>query len=159
MVIENTASNVGDVLLIAGNAPIVGVVTLTGYNDDTLGETGTKYFIKEFSYSLDGIFFSEWEILNDSNIQNIQISSEVLYINYRYTRQGSDATGLLTWLDTHLVGIFSIPFCPNYFVLPKSIFKDYFCYNPQQLGLCVVLTKKMFSPAQKHWNLPKFLKS
>lgn len=145
MIENNTASNIGDTILITGSVPIVGIVSLDGYTDTTIGENGTRYFTKEFSYSTDGIFFTEWQTLNNTNVSSIQITTDdAFYINYRYTRQGSDSTGLLEWQNTHLLGEFTEPVCPNYFVLPKSIFKDYFCHNPQQLGLCSVLTKKMF---------------
>jgi hypothetical protein len=144
-VINNTCSEIGDVLLFSSQSPIVGIIQLTGFNDSTVGENGTRFFKKEFSYSIDGIFFSDWLTLTNSNLQLIDITVEnAFFVNYKYTRSGTDAAGVLQFNNVVLQGVFQQPTCQNYFTLPNSIFKDLFCHNPQHLSLCAVLTKKCY---------------
>lgn len=144
-VVNNTASEIGDVILINSISPIFGIVQLQSYTDNVIGETVNRYFKKEFSYSIDGIFFTNWLELNNQNLLDVIVQPQnSFYINYRYTRQGSDINGLLEFVDIFLNGQFQATFCENYYVLPKSIFKDFFCNNPQHSLLCSVLTKKMW---------------
>lgn len=144
-IVENSVSEIGDVLLIQSFTPLFGIIDITGYVDTTLGETGTRFFKKEFSYSIDGIFFSDWIELSDPALIQIVVNvTNAFYINYRYTRAGTDMTGTLSFVDITLDGHFDQPLCPNYYILPKSIFKDIFCYNPAQAHLCAILTNKLF---------------
>jgi len=144
-IVENSASEINDVILIQSFSPIFGIVSLTGYIEVTTGETGTRFFDKKFSYSIDGVFFSGWIELTQYNISQIVVNNtDAFYINYMYTRSGTDVTGNISFVSIELQGIFDQPLCPNYFILPKSIFKDFFCYNPEHSHLCAVLTNKLF---------------
>lgn len=144
-IVKNTASEIGDQILIQATSPIFGVVNLTSFVDETEDETGSRYFKKEFAYSVDGIFYSEWIELTDSNLQQIIVSpTDAFYINYKYTRIGADPSGTIAFKKICLTGEFIEPICENYFILPNSIFKDFFCANPQHSLLCSVLTNKMF---------------
>jgi len=105
MVINNRATEIGDVLLINAILPIYGVIRLQSFTDTTVGETTDRYFYKEFSFSTDGIIFSDWVELTDSNLEKLEVEPKnSLYINYRYTRTGSDSTGDLIFNDVVLLG-------------------------------------------------------
>jgi len=154
MIFGNRANEIGDIVLIVARAPIIGVISLTGFTTDVEGETIERYFYKEFSYSIDGLFFTPFQELTITNLESIQISNtDTFYINYKYTRQGLYDDGVLIFNSVTLLGEFNQPLCDNYFILPKSIFRDIFCYNPEHLGLCVVLTKKCYEEG----IVPKFL--
>lgn len=145
MVVENTASEINDTLLITSTSPLVGIVKFTGWADITIGETSTRYFNKTFSYSVDGIFFTPWQPLTTANVQAIEVNStDYFYVTYRYTRAGTDTSGLLEFQEVDLLGEFEAVTCANYTVLPQSMFNDIFCYNPRQIYLCGKLTKKMY---------------
>ncbi len=144
-IVNNTASEIGDQILIQATAPVFGVIRLESFDDDVAGETGSRFFKKEFSYSIDGIFFSDWILLTNDNLLQIIVQPDnSFYINYKYTRDGSDSNGLLTFNRVCVLGQFTEPICQNYFILPNSIFKDFYCNNPQHALLCATLTNKMF---------------
>lgn len=145
MVINNTATQVNDVLIIQVKSPILGITSLQTYSDVTVGETVNRFFKREFSYSLDGLFFTDWLDLKDEVLQGINFSQDSkFYVNYRYTRLGSDDTGVLEWHSVRLIGDYNYSYTGSYFVLPKSIFSDYFYRNPKHIHLCTILLKKLY---------------
>lgn len=144
-IINNSLTEIGDSILIQLQTPIFGVIQLQSFTDDLVGETSDRYFKKEFSYSTNGVFFSDWIPLTDADLQQVVVEQEdAFYINYRYTRQGIDPEGTLEFNSINLIGQFINPVCENYFILTKSIFKDFFCHNPQHAHLCAILTNKLF---------------
>lgn len=154
MIFGNRAEEIGDTILIVARAPIIGIVELNGFSDEIIGELPDRFFFREFSYSVDGLFFTPFQELTIQAIATITITStDTFYINYKYTRQGTNADGFIAFDSITLSGSFEQPLCNNYYILPKSIFKDIFCYNPEHLGLCVVLTNKCFEEG----IVPKFL--
>lgn len=144
-IVENSASDIGDIVLIQSFTPLFGILNLTGYVDSTSGETSTRFWKREFSYSIDGVFFSDWTPLTNADLMQIIVqATDAFYINYRYTRSGTDITGILSFQSITLNGQFEQPLCENYHILPKSIFKDLFCYNPAHSHICAILTNKLF---------------
>lgn len=144
-ILNNTASEIGDEILIHATTPIFGVVSLSSFTDDVVGETSSKFFKKEFSYSIDGIFFSGWIPLTAADLAMVTVSpTSSFFIHYKYTRVGTDGSGLLAFNKVNINGIFTTPVCQNYFILPLSIFSSFYCNNPQHALLCSVLTHKMF---------------
>ncbi len=144
-IVNNTATEIGDEILIQAVTPIYGVIQLESFNDLVEGETLQRYFKKEFSYSIDGIFFSDWIPLTDEDLKQVVVNqTQSFYIHYKYTRVGSDTNGVLIFHKVCVEGQFTAPTCQNYFILPNSIYKDFFCNNPQHSLLCSILTNKMF---------------
>jgi hypothetical protein len=114
-VIENRATEDGDIISIQTDVPIVGIVALTSFSDATTGETGTTYFQKTFRYSINGgLTFTDWIELTTLNIQNIVIEKiNYFVIEYRYKRIGVgsdigftsvDIAGTLLPLDFPIFG-------------------------------------------------------
>ena len=54
-VVNNTASEIGDVLLMRATIPVSGLIALTGFIESVVGETATRFWIKEFRYAIDGL--------------------------------------------------------------------------------------------------------
>lgn len=99
-VINNTLSEIGDVAVIKTLLVLSGFVTIEDFTDVTTGETGTRFFTKEYRFSIDNVDFSAWYDMEDpappTESREIEVDTGTLYLEYRYTRTGADATGLLS---------------------------------------------------------------
>lgn len=102
-VVQNVTTESGDVLLIKTDQPAIGLLALLSYSDSLTGESGTLTFKREFSYSFDNILWSNWQLLTNDNIVNVHVQpNKPLYLQYRYTRQGSDNESAASWLNTEI---------------------------------------------------------
>ena len=101
MIIENKTTENGDVLRISTDVPVLGLVLLSGFMDDTDGETGDVYFIKKFRYSKDiGVTWSEWQDLNQGNIQAVPIrEKESFLFEYAYQQEGENGELYFNWVQ------------------------------------------------------------
>lgn len=152
MIIGNKATEIGDSFLIEANIPIVGVIAISTYTDDLTGVTGTRFFVKEFRFSIDGINYSSWIELTDPNLSSIIIASnDTFFIDYRYTRSGTDATGDLYFNSVTIDGEFTEPVCGE--IYKNSIFADFFsCHDPEVMGWAINVTNKIYAGI-----VPKFI--
>lgn len=91
---DNILYNIGDSLVVKVSPQITGRVRFTNIIETIVGETNTRRLIKTFRISTDNIFWSEWQ---DFTIDNLGSKSYVtensLFIEIRYVRVGTDATG------------------------------------------------------------------
>jgi hypothetical protein len=126
-IVENRASENGDIIVIKTNVPIVGIVGLSSFVDTTVGETGSVYFEKTFRYSNNGgLTFSDWVALTTLNIQGIVIERiDYFVIEYRYKRIGSDPVDL-EFNNVTIGGSFS-PL--TYPVFNSMVFSNFFTVN------------------------------
>lgn len=132
-IIENRSTEIGDIILIRAEAPVVGLIALSSFADTTQGEQANRTFRKEFRYSIDGVNFSLWEDLTLANIQAVQVTStDTFFIEYRYTRQGTDSTGELQFNDVRVSGSFVDTSCGVAY--NNSVFGKYFSCN----SVCVL---------------------
>lgn len=152
-VIENRSTEIGDTLIIKTEVPIIGIVTLLSFIDVTRGEVGDKYFSKTFRYSVDGINFSPYILLTDSNIQGIEINStDTLVLEYVYQRSGLDESGSVVFDSVTLQGEFVDIICGEAY--DRSMFSDYFnCNNLCSLNWSINVLEKLY----KQGILPKFI--
>jgi len=143
-VIENKATEIGDVLVIKGEVPILGLIALSGFIDTVIGETGNRFFFKKFRFSTDGIFFSAFKELTVANLQDIQVqSNQTFFVEYQYIRQGIDNTGVLEWNDTTLEGDFEELVCGK--IYDNSIFNQFFdCNDIKVINWCVNVLVKAY---------------
>jgi len=124
----NDITAIGDVFVVKSNTPIIGIQGVTGYTDDVLNETATRYFTREFRYSINGISYSEWIALTNTNLQNEFIDeTDIFDIQYRYTRTGTDDTGFLTFNSISLTGLITEVVNPKIFT--DLYFNKFFNYN------------------------------
>jgi hypothetical protein len=142
-IIENKATETGDVILIQVNVPIIGLISLTDFLDDTDGEGVGKTFNKSFRYSNNGITYSPWLDLTLINIQNIQVqTSDTFFIEYRYERIG-DPGGDLAYNSSTLSGNFEQPVCGKAYA--KSLFGENFsCTDTEVLLWAINVTEKLY---------------
>lgn len=152
-VIENKSTEIGDVLVIKTDVPVIGVVTLLSFVDDTEGEVGDKYFTKTFRYSIDGINWSAYIPLTNANIQGIEIDpTDSLVIEYVYQRSGLDESGSLAFNSITLNGEFTDVPCGDAY--ESSMFSHYFsCNNACTLNWSINVLEKIY----KKGILPNFV--
>jgi hypothetical protein len=124
-IIENRATEIGDIILINTDVPVIGIITLTGFLDSVGGENGNRFFKKEFRYSNNGVTFSNWLELTTLNISGIQVDeTDTFFAEYRYIRQGTSESGDLTFNSVELSGDFEPPVPGTLF--DNSVFGLYF---------------------------------
>lgn len=155
-IVKNISTEVGDVILIQADVPIIGLITLTDFIDDVEGGNINRFFTKEFRYTLDGINFTSWFELTEQNLQNVEVSlTDTFFIEYRYTHAGdvdeSQSTSL-TFNSVTVSGDFEAVECgENY---DRSVFKRFFgCHDTEVLNWCINVTEKLY----KQGIIPKFI--
>ena len=149
-VVENTSSEIGDVIFMKTENAVTGLTSITGFTDSTVGETAERFFIKKFRYSLDGGLNYNQESYIDLTSQNL-LSIPVdptydVFFEYRYERGGTDDTELLTWNFTSLNTV-NIPLI-NGPVFDNSVFKNFFetYYHPAVVEWSLNVAEKLYRP-------------
>lgn len=144
MVIGNICTEIGDVLEITTDVPIIATTSLLTFSDSITGTTGTRFFAKLFQYSPDGIIFGDWQTLTNHNLQQIIFQDwNTPIINLRYERSGTDNTGSLQFNGITFHGT-AIDYIPDSPVGLTSLFKDILYNNPEVFELTINLTKKLY---------------
>ena len=91
---DNILYNSGDSLIVKVSPQITGRVRFTNIIETIVGETNTRRLIKTFRISTDNIFWSEWQDFTIANLgSNSYVTENSLFIEIRYVRAGTDATG------------------------------------------------------------------
>lgn len=102
---DNILNAIGDVLLIDVTPQITGRVLLTDFSDVLEGVTASRTVQKEFRVSSDGVFWNEWQELNSANLSSEEyVVDSSLTIQLRYTRTGSDSTGVIEFKSIDFMG-------------------------------------------------------
>lgn len=97
-VINNTFSEIDDAAIVKAQLAVTGIVYFSAFQDVTDGVLSDRFFKKELRYSFNGTNFSEWqEFQTNFSSFEIDVISGVLFLEYRYTRSGTNTTGLLSW--------------------------------------------------------------
>lgn len=95
---DNVIANIGDSILVKTAPQITGKIHFTNYIEVIEGETETRTLERLYRISTDGIFWSEWRELNVVNISEETFTTEnSIFIEIKYTRSGTDATGEITF--------------------------------------------------------------
>lgn len=102
---DNILSEIGDILLIDVVPKITGRVHLTDFSDTLEGITSTRTVQKEFRISPDGVFWNNWQPLTAENLASAEyVVDSALIIQLRYTRTGSDSTGVIEFKSIDFMG-------------------------------------------------------
>jgi hypothetical protein len=126
-IIKNRSTENGDVLYIKTDIPIIGIIALLSFVDNTQNETANTYFTKEFRYSVDGVNYSSFVPLTLISVSDIEINStDTLYLEYRYTRVGEESVSLI-FNEVTINGLVEVA-TPGP-AWADSIFADYLDYN------------------------------
>lgn len=144
-IVNNISSEIGDIIRIQTDIPIIGIVALSSFIDDTTGESVDVYFNKSFRYSVDGgLNFTAWEDLTSINVSNIVVSrKDQFVIDYRYVHAGTEPTSNLAFNNLSLSGDFEeLPY-PVYL---RNIFNTFFYVNDTKvLTWALNVLEKMYS--------------
>jgi len=123
-VIENTSTEIGDIFLINASFPIMGLTSILGFTEDTVGEQANRFFKKEFRFSLDGVVYSNYFDLTVGALTAIITDpKKPFYIDYRYTRQGLNPNGVLEFNFVQINGNYTTIIPGNSF--NNSIFSQF----------------------------------
>lgn len=144
-IVQNRATEIGDVLWIKVEVPIVGLVALTSFIDDTDDESTSITFTKVFRYSFDGVLYTDWIELTLANLTTINItSSEAFYIEYQYRRDGTNhSVNGIAWNSTTIGG--SSTLTNNNTIFSKSTFAQFFSNNDiNVLGWAINVLQKVY---------------
>lgn len=105
MMNDNILYAIGDVLLIDVMPKITGRIHLTDFSDVLEGVTSTRTVQKEFRVSPDGVFWNSWQPLTAENLSLSEyVVDSALTIQLRYTRTGSDSTGVIEFKNIDFMG-------------------------------------------------------
>lgn len=147
-------TEIGDqILVIPTNQPYVGVSGITSFTDSVSNTDTQRFFTKEFRYSTDGFQFTEFEELNESNLQAVTLNSkDPFYIQYRYTRSGTDATSHLKF-NSITINLTTVDITCGV-AYEASIFNSFFaCSDQKVIGWCVNVLEKIY----KQGIVPKYI--
>lgn len=101
MIIENKTTEMGDVLRISTDVPILGLTLLYGFTDNTMGEASDIYYQKKFRYSKDiGVTWSPWLPLNTANLGSVPTDEKKGFLfEYAYEHEGKDGELYFNWVQ------------------------------------------------------------
>lgn len=153
MIINNTLTEIGDVLLVYSQVIVNASISISSFDDILFGENPNRYFDKKFRYSLDGLNYSNWEVLNDTNLQQINGTvNGLLFFEFRYERVGTDDTGILEFNGITLIGNIEIQICENTCTL-ESIFTELSQNDFYTMAIRNNILRKVFH----HGIIPRFI--
>lgn len=101
MIIENKTTEMGDVLRISTDVPILGLTLLYGFTDNTVGEASDIYYQKKFRYSKDiGVTWSPWMDLTVANLESVPTDEKKGFLfEYTYEHEGKDGELYFNWVQ------------------------------------------------------------
>ena len=143
--VDNTLNAIGDTVIFT-TIPIFNLQTLAAYVPTITGITGTRTLQTQFCFSLDGIVYTDWaDISTIVTAVNVELpAQQVLYIQLKYTRTGTDATGSIVIVSIDLTGTY-ISTAGNYPVGMNSIYSDLVYDNVDVFNNMVNLVQKIYS--------------
>ena len=104
---------IGDCLILK-LSPIIATFVINSSTDSVTGLDTNRTIDKQFRYSTDNVNYNVYQALTDGNLSAISLDpTQVYYFEIKYTRTGSDATGVIFWN-----GI-----CLNMTAVPKNILR------------------------------------
>lgn len=139
--------------IIIQTSVLLGIDSISGYTDSTLSFSILSYFGKTFRYS-DGINFSQWLPLTDSNLQSIPINaSDPLLIEYRYEFLGEDHVTVGFIVVPLSLIIFSVTLNITYVPIPvpaiytNTFLSQFSSYaNSNMVNWCTNVLNKLYKP-------------
>jgi hypothetical protein len=85
---QTTDAN-GDALLISISEPYLNVVEIIGYEDSVKGESTGCFYEKSFRWGTDGVTYSDWISLTNTNLEGLQLDpTKPFWIQYKYEQVG-----------------------------------------------------------------------
>lgn len=88
-VVGSQTNENGDAILISLQEPYYNLVEIISYTDETSGENTGVYFSKSFRWGIDGVTYSDWVSLTNTNLSNLLLyPNNPFWIQYKYEQVG-----------------------------------------------------------------------
>ena len=145
-IVENRSSEIGDIISIKTDTPVLGIIALNTFVDNTQDETASRFFVRQFRYSTNGgITFSSWTPLTNANLQSVSVkATDIFIIEYQYIRGGTDASGEIAFNDVLVNTSYERPQCGTFF--DNSIFAQYLrCDDVCSIRWAVNVLEKVYN--------------
>lgn len=111
MIVNKTAYGVNDIVEFQYVIPLRGLSSITNFLDDITGEIGTRYFEKKFSYTKDGLTWTDFQPLTNLNLQAITIDlKDDFILRFKYIRRGTLTTGTLVVNQIIINGVYNLSY-------------------------------------------------
>ncbi len=93
-----SATQKGDILFISLIKPYENISSIESYQDEISGEDTYNFFYKYFRWSIDNKFYSDWIILTNDNLQELELdSTKPFWIQYKYEVESISTGNTLTF--------------------------------------------------------------
>lgn len=147
MIVNKTAKLIDSYVEFSYETPLRGLVSITNLTEVITGTTGTRFFEKQFAYTLDGVKYSKWETLTLGALQAISggvipIESDFI-VKFRYIRRGTDASGDLTIDSLVINGTYSLAYL-QILDLSNTVFEDIGFTDEYWNKVWINLLKKLY---------------
>lgn len=110
-------------IVILDNFHYFGVQSIVSFTDDISPTDENVYFEKYFQYTVDGIHWSDWLELNETNLLSVNVKiNHIFSIKYKYISKGASEASKL-WI--HSIKLNIVYFEPT----PPSFYKNFFTKN------------------------------
>ena len=148
----NILYNINDSFQFSIQAYIDGNLSLNSLLEDVENETQDRFFERKYRYSLDSINYTEWNVLDLNNFEITGYADNIIFIDFIYTRKGSDTSGFLKFNSIEIAGKGVVQF-NSYNKNFDSIFSDVLQKNFYIKSLRQNLLRKLYNSG----ILPKFI--
>lgn len=136
--------SIGDVITVDVPVKAHAKLLITSYQEDIVGiATSSRDVYREFRVTEDGIFWTDWAEMTPDNLSYRYFTvNGVATIQLRYTRIGTDSSGVIEW-NSITFGGEAVPINYDTPTIDDSIFADVFpSYETQKLA--ANLFKKLY---------------
>lgn len=122
----NVLQNIGDALLVNVSPQINGTIQFNSFTESLIGLTANRTVEREFRILNNSVFWSEWKPLTNANLsaQTYYVDNTIT-LQVRYTRTGSDTSGVIEFQDIQIQGVRLADATPMP-IVNSSIFADVF---------------------------------
>lgn len=146
------ANKIGDEIIYTLK-PLGGISSINSFTDVITGETVTRYFRKYVSVAIEGLFFTDYKLLTNTELQAILINKTNSYVlKIKYVRAGTDNTGSLT-LHNFVANCTKVEIDSGYEYNNSNFVRFFDMNNEDVLEWSVNVFKKIF----KHGSLAEYV--
>jgi hypothetical protein len=132
--------------LIFRTVPVVGILALTSFTDDSASSDMAAAFVKKFRYTTNGVTYSNWFDLTAPNMLQIQVDPEGIFVaEISYFKNEPAGANYLTVTEAHFGANQATVDESLNFYFNNSLFKKYFnSTDPDVLNWYINVLEKLY---------------